>query len=117
VRKINFFLLALLAMACASCGSRLSEVKPLLKPREVPIAQRIADQEKWLVQDVTAKTITAVQARPIRIKLEQIKKDYDRLKATGPLTHTDTETLNRALDQTSEQIFRISTKPRGISTH
>ncbi|MDR3568033.1 MAG: hypothetical protein P4L43_08405 [Syntrophobacteraceae bacterium] len=111
VRKINFLVFALLVMACAACVSPIPEVKPLLKPGVVPIAQRIADQKKWLDQDIAAKAITPAQAKPIRDKLEQIKKEYDRLQTEGSLTPKDAKALNRMVDKTSEQIFRMTTGP------
>lgn len=113
VRKISFFMPVLLALACVSCN-RLAEVKPVLKPKVVPVAQRIADQQKWLDQDIAARAITPAQAKPVRARLAQIKKKYDLLRSTGTPTHGDLAAINRMLDKTSEQIFRISTKMRGF---
>lgn len=98
----------LLFAACISCISCVSEVKPLLKQREVSIPNRIADQEKWLKQDVAAKAITAKDARPVRDKLNEIKKKYNRLRSAGSLTAKDSEAINRMLDQTSDRIFRLN---------
>ena len=119
VRKINFFIFifVLVIAPCLSCVSCMTEVKPVLKPRVVPIAQRIADQEMWLDQDVADKAINPGQAKPIRDKLGEIKKQYDRRQSAGTLTRGDSEDLNRMLDKTSDQIFRISTKGSGFHSH
>ncbi len=109
MRKISCLLSVVLALACVSCG-RLTEVKPLLKPRAVTITQRIADQEKWLGQDLAAGAITPAQAQAVRTRIEQIRVRYDRLKSAGTLTPADSENINRMLDKTSEQIFRTSTR-------
>lgn len=109
MRKISCLLAVLSALACVSCG-RLTEVKPLLKPGAVTITQRIADQEKWIGQDLAAGALKPAQAREIRTCIEQIRKKYDLLKAGGTLTRADSENINQMLDQTSEQIFRMSTK-------
>lgn len=113
VRKISFFLSVLLVAACLSCVSCMTEIKPVLKPRVVPIAQRIADQQKWLDQDIAARAITPAQAQPVRVRLRQIKAKYELLRSAGTLTHSDSVTINRMLDGTSEQIFKIATKIRG----
>ena len=114
VRKISFLMPVLLVAACVSCVSCMPDIKPLLKPRVIPLAQRIADQQRWIDKDITAKAMTVAQAKPIRAKLAQIKKKYDVLRAAGPLTPADSEAINKMLDKTSDQIFRISTKVKGL---
>lgn len=114
VRKISFFLSVLLALSCVSCASRFAEVKPLLKPRVIPIAQRIADQQKWLDQDIASKAITKAKARPVRSSLAQIKKTYVLLRSAGKLTPRDSENINQMLDKTSEVIFLMSSKKEGV---
>lgn len=117
MRKIGFLALVLLVASCASCASHITEVKPLLKPRVLSIAQRIADQEKWLDQGIAEKTIKPVQAKPIRARLVQIREKYERLRSLGPLTREDSDAINGMLDQTSEQIFRIGTKQPALHTN
>jgi septal ring factor EnvC (AmiA/AmiB activator) len=114
VRKISFFLVVLLVGACVSCVSCMTEIKPVLKARELSIPQRIVEQQDWLDQDIAAKAMTAKKAKPIRAKLKQIKTKYDRLQTAGTLTQEDSKAINRMLDETSEKIFRSSMKTPGI---
>ncbi len=114
MRKNSFFISVLLVAACAACVSCITEVKPFLKPKVVPIAQRIADQEKWLDQDIAAKAITVGNAIPVRAKLAQIKKKYDLLRSIGTLTPEESKSINQMLDKTSEQIFRLGAKRHGV---
>jgi len=105
VRKIILIMSVFLVAAC------ISEVKPVLKPAEVDnIPNRIANQQKWLAQDIAAKAITPENAIPITKKLKQIKENYDRLQSAGALTAKDSQAINQMLDQTSELIFRSKEK-------
>ncbi|MDR3556395.1 MAG: hypothetical protein P4L55_16695 [Syntrophobacteraceae bacterium] len=117
MRKISFFMSVLLVGACVSCVSCMTEIKPVLKPREVSIAQRIVEQQNWVDQDIAAKAMTVKKAKPIRAKLQQIKTKYDRLQSAGMLTQEDSKAINRMLDETSEKIFRDSMKPPNIRVH
>lgn len=99
MRKIILIMSVFLVAAC------ISEIKPILKPADVDIPHRIADQQKWLDQDIASKAITPKDALPIRNKLKQIKEKYDRLKSAGALTPKDSEAIKQMLDQTSESIF------------
>jgi hypothetical protein len=117
VRKISFFMVVLLVGACVSCVSCMTEIKPVLKTRELTIPQRIVEQQDWLDQDIAAKAMTAKKAKPIRAKLQQIKAKYDRLQSAGTLTQEDSKAINRMLDETSEKIFRASMKTPGIRVH
>lgn len=104
MRKIILIMSVFLVAAC------ISEIKPILKPTEVDIPNRIANQLKWLDQDVAAKTITRQDASTIKEKLKQIKEKYDRLQSAGALTAKDSEAINRMIDQTSELIFVLKQK-------
>ncbi len=104
MRKIILIMSVFLVAAC------ISEVKPILKPTEVDIPNRIANQQKWLDQDIAAKAITPKNAFPIRDKLNQIKEKYDRLQSAGALTAKDSKEINRMLDETSELIFQLKQK-------
>ena len=107
MKKIVLILSVFLVAAC------ISEIKPILKPKEVDIPNRIADQLKWLDQDLASKSVTPKEAKeaiPIRDKIKQIKEKYDRLQSAGPLTTKDSQAINRMLDQTSEMIFRLTLK-------
>jgi hypothetical protein len=106
VRKIILVISVFLVAAC------ISEIKPVLKPTEVDIPNRIANQQKWLDQDITAKAITPKDALPVKDKLKQIKEKYDRLQSAGALTAKDCEAVNRMLDETSEKIFELKQKRR-----
>jgi len=102
VRKASLIVAVFLVTAC------IQEIKPLLKPVEVDIPNRIADQQKWLDQDIAARVIAREEARPIRDKLNQIKEKYDRLQSTASLTPKECGAMNKMLDETSESIFRLS---------
>ena len=105
MRKIILIMSVFLVAAC------ISEIKPVLKPAEVDIIpNRIANQQKWLDQDIAAKAITPENAIPIKKKLKQIKENYDRLQSAGALTAKDSQAINQMLDQTSELIFRSKEK-------
>ncbi len=105
MRKIILIMSVFLFAAC------IAEVQPILKkPAEVDIPNRIANQQKWLDQDIASKPTLYKEASPIRDKLKQIKEKYDRLKSAGALTAKDSEAINRMLDQTSELIFRLKQK-------
>jgi len=107
VRKIILIMSVFLVAAC------ISEIKPILKPTEVDIPNRIANQQKWLNQDIASKTLAPKEAKEaitIKDKLKQIKEKYDRLQSAGALTAKDSKEINRMLDQTSEMIFRLKLK-------
>ncbi len=99
MRKIILIMSVFLVAAC------VSEIKPILKPTEVDIPNRIANLLKWVDQDVAAKAITPQDAFSIKDKLKQIKEKYDRLQSAGALTAKDSEAINRMIDQISELIF------------
>jgi len=102
VGKISLvFMTVFLVAAC------MAEVKPILKPVEVDIPTRIANQQKWLEQDMKV-TIPRDLAIPVQKQLAQIKENYDRLQSAGALTAKDIEAINRMLDETSEEIFRLN---------
>ncbi len=107
VRRICLIMSVFLVTAC------ISEIKPVLKHTEVDIPNRIADQQKWLEQDIAAKAVDREDALPIQKKLHQIKEKYDRLRSAGALTAKDSEAINRMLDESSESIFRLKQKRRG----
>ncbi|HYA43645.1 MAG TPA: hypothetical protein VEF34_20260 [Syntrophobacteraceae bacterium] len=102
MRKASLIIAVFLVTAC------MSEIKPVLKPVEVDIANRIADQNKWLDQDIAAKAISREDAKPIRDKLNQIKERYDQLQSAGALRPKDREAINKMLDETSDAIFRLN---------
>ena len=106
MRTIYLIMAAFLVAAC------MSETKPYLKHVEVDIPARIANLQKWLDQDVAAKTIDYPDAKAVREKLDRIKENYNRLQSAGPLTPKDSEEINRMLDQTSDRIFRLDQKKR-----
>ena len=109
MRTIGIFMAVFLVTAC------MSEVKPYLKPVQVDIPNRIADQQKWLDQDVVAKTITREEAKTIRNKLVEIKENYDRLQSAGGISPKDSAEINRKLDQISEKIFELDQrKHKGV---
>jgi len=88
----------------------MSEVKPILKPSQVDIPTRIANQQKWLDEDIALKAISRENAKPIQDKLNQIKQKYNRLQSAGALTAKDSKELNQMLDQCSESVFRLTQK-------
>ena len=107
MRKVILIMSVFLVAAC------ISEVKPILKPTEVDIPNRIANQQKWLDQDIASKAVAPRDikaANSIRDKVKQIKEKYERLQSAGALTAKDSEAINRMLDQTSELIFRLTLK-------
>jgi hypothetical protein len=107
VRKIILIMSVFLVAAC------IPEIQPILKPTEVDIPNRIANQQKWLDLDIASKTMAPKEAKeaiPIKDKLKQIKEKYDRLQSAGALTAKDSEAINRMLDQTSELIFQLKLK-------
>lgn len=104
MRKIILIMSVFLVAAC------ISEVKPILKPTVVDIPNRIANQQKWLDQDIASKAVTPREASPIRVKLKHIKEKYDRLQSAGALSAKDSEAINQMLDETSELIFRVKQK-------
>jgi hypothetical protein len=89
-------------------GSCVSEIKPILKPAEVDIPTRVAEQQKWLDQYIKTYVISRADALPIQKELGQIKEKYDRLKSAGTITDKDSKSLNRKLDETSDLIFRLT---------
>ncbi|MGO9019323.1 MAG: hypothetical protein ACLQVJ_13345 [Syntrophobacteraceae bacterium] len=105
MRKIILIMSVFLVAACS-----ITEVKPYLKPAEVDIPNRIAEQQKWLEQYVASKVIPFEEANPIKDKLKKVKDNYDRLQAAGGPTAKDSREINRMLDQTSELIFRAAQK-------
>jgi hypothetical protein len=111
VRKIILIMSVFLVAAC------ISEIKPYLKPAEVDIPNRIANQQKWLDKDVASKAIPFEEAIPIRDKVKKIKEDYDRLQAAGGITAKDSKKINGMLDQTSELIFRATQKRQQKTTN
>jgi len=104
VWRMSLILLILLPAAC------ITEVKPLLKPVKVDVPTRIAEQQKWLDQDITGKVFSPQEAKPIREKITKIKENYDRLQTAGELSPKDSEMLNRMLDESSEMIFDLVQK-------
>lgn len=110
VRKTSFAILSVLvALSCFSC---MPEIQPILKPRTVSIDQRIAEQEKWLNQYIADKTIPAPKAKILRNKVEKIKAKYKKFQAAGKLTPEQSRSINKMLDDTSDQIFRSTKKQK-----
>ena len=106
MRKVSGCLIVL-SFLIAAC---MSEVKPILKPSQVDIPTRIANQQKWVDQSVAYKEITYEEAKPVQAKLYQIKEKYNRLQSAGGLTAKDSETINRMLDECSDMLFRTKQK-------
>ncbi len=106
MRKINgcLILLSFLVVAC------MSEVKPLLKPTQLDIPTRIANEQRWTDEAVASKKITRDEAKPVQVKLYQIKEKYNLLQSTGRLTPRDSDTINKMLDECSDLLFRIKQK-------
>jgi hypothetical protein len=102
VLKKNGFIvvLSLLIVAC------ISEVKPILKPTEVDIPTRIANEQRWVDEAVRSKAITVDDARLVQAKLYEIKEKYNRLELAGRLSVKDTDMMNKMLDECSEMLFR-----------
>jgi hypothetical protein len=89
----------------------LTEAKPYLKPaQQHDIPHRIANLQKWLDQDITAKAISGVDAKPIQDKLNKVKEKYDRLQSAGALSAKDSEAISKTLDEISDLIFRTALK-------
>ncbi len=104
MRKIILIMSVFLFTAC------ISEIKPILRPAEVDIPTRIANQQKWLAQDVAAKIIVPQDAAVIKGKLKEIKEKYDRLQSAGVLTARDSDAINKMLDKSSELLFVYTQK-------
>ena len=88
----------------------MSEIKPILKPVDVDLQTRISGQQKELDLGIKAREFTRDQAKPIQDSLNRIKEQHDRLKAREALTPKEIKTLSRMLDETSDQIFRLTQK-------
>jgi hypothetical protein len=56
-------------------------------------------------------------ARPIRAKLKEIEEKYSRLQSEGRLTDKDSAEINRMLDETSGEIFRLDQRKRRPPIH
>ena len=95
--------LVLILLCTAGCAS---EVKPLLKPVESDIPTRIANQQKWLNQDVALHALTREKAQPIQENLNRIKERYNGLQAQGSISPKDSDSINRMLDENSDLMFR-----------
>jgi len=111
VRKIILIMSVFLVAAC------ISEVKPVLRPAEVDIPSRIADQLKWLDQDSAAKAMSPQDVILIKGKIKVIKEKYDRLQSAGALTAKDSAEINKMLDKTSELIFLWGQRKQGPLGH
>ncbi len=94
------FLILLLAAGC------VTEVKPLLKSVQSDIPTRISNQQKWLDQDIALHAVTREKAQPIQENINRIKERYERLQAQGTISPKDVDSLNRMLDDNSDQMFR-----------
>jgi acyl carrier protein phosphodiesterase len=95
-----------LVSACAT------EIKPVLKPVEVDIPNRIVNLQKWLAMEVEDKIIEFKDAKPIQDKLNEIKQRYDRLQSAGALTAKDSKEIAQMLDAISDQIFRLDQRKK-----
>jgi len=105
VRKITLILILIwLTFAASAC---VSEVKPILKPVDKDIPTRITAQQKQLDLGITAREFKRENAEPVQQNLNRIKEQYERLKAQGALTQPEAETLDRMLDENSDQIYRL----------
>jgi hypothetical protein len=100
-------LLVLVVFCAAGC---VSEVKPLLKPVESDIPTRIANQQKWIDQDIALHALTREKAQPIQENLNRIKERYNKLQAQGTISPKDADALNRMLDDNSDRMFRAEPK-------
>ncbi len=103
MRNVNFCLV-LVIVCLTAC---ISEVKPILKPAELDVPARIANQLKWLDQGIASGEYTREAAKPIQERLYKIREKYNKMQASGALSARDSESLSRMLDETSEMIFRI----------
>ena len=111
MRKIMLIMSVFLVAAC------ISEVKPVLRPAEVDIPNRIADQLKWLDQDLEAKSINTQDAILLKRKIKVIQEKYDRLQSAGALTAKDSAEISKMLDKTSELIFLFAKSKGGPVSH
>lgn len=107
MRKINGCVILLSFLLVAAC---MSEVKPILKPTELDIATRIANEQKWVDQAVATKSITFNESKPIQIKLYQIKERYNLLQSAGKLSEKDSKKINEMLDDCSNMLFQTVQK-------
>ena len=110
---ISILILAWFACAASAC---ISEVKPLLKPADLDLPTRIANQQKQLDLGIATHELTRESIQPFQENLNHIKEEYERMKAQAALTPKETEKLNRLLDQNSNQIFRLQQKTKHPST-
>ncbi len=111
MKKIILLMSVFLIAAC------VSEVKPVLRPAEVNIPNRIANQLKWLDQDLSAASITPQDVILLKGKIKVIKEKYERLQAAGALTAKDSAEINKMLDKTSELMFLWGQKKQGAFGH
>jgi hypothetical protein len=72
----------------------------------VDVQTRIENQQKRLDLGIAAHEFTREIAQPFQENLNHIKEQFDRMKARGPLTPKETETLNHMLDENSDKIYR-----------
>jgi hypothetical protein len=107
-------ILTLIWLTCAASAC-ISEVKPILKPVDKDVPTRIVAQQKELDLGITAREFKRDNAEPAQQTLNQIKEQYERLKAQGALTQRETETLNRMLDENSEIIYRLKQSTKSQS--
>ena len=95
--------LVLILLCTAGC---VSEVKPLLKPVESDIPTRIANQQKWIDQDIALHALTREKAQPIQENLNRIKERYNQLQAQGTISPKDSDSISHMLDENSDLMFR-----------
>lgn len=107
MRILGSCLILLSLFSVAAC---LTEVKPILKPAEVGIPDRIVNLQKWIDQSVSSSEISRDQAKPLQEKLYEIKEKYNQLQAKGPLTPKDSERINKMLDDCSNAFFQQKIK-------
>lgn len=100
--------LVLCLVFAAAC---VSEVKPLLRPAEPDLGERIASQQKQLDLSLAAGALSRQQARTLQENLDGIKETYSRLQAEGRLTPKEIASLHRMLDKNSDAIFRARQSP------
>ncbi|MHC1726388.1 MAG: hypothetical protein AB9866_10325 [Syntrophobacteraceae bacterium] len=106
LKKYSILTLTIL-LAAVGC---MSEVKPVLKPVQLDIPGRIANQRKWIDQAIASRELSSDAAKPILADLDSIKEKHERLKAQGALTVKEVEILKRMLDENSAMIFREKQK-------
>ena len=102
MRKINGCIILLSFLVAAAC---ISEIKPVLKPTELDIPTRIANEQKWIDEAVASKAISFKESKPIQEKLYQIKEKYNLLQSAGNLSAKDSSTMNQMLDECSDFAF------------